>query len=196
MTPTHQDWVGHHQGSHPGPASNSPEQGDGNWASLGCSRTHGVGTPSLAPLGPTLLRRCIQSQWEAVECGAFLKYEQTDLLKAYIRRPPLHIQRESHTMKKRKKGYTFVQLLARLEQEVREERVRGIAEQWYLLPLVLSELCTSGGWSARLVEPFYTCTSTTILLIGVRSSCFFFWFDSLSKVIIVTTYLWVYHLSS
>ena len=46
--------------SHLGPANNPPEQGGGEWAGLGCGRTHGAGAPPLAPLSPTLLRRCIQ----------------------------------------------------------------------------------------------------------------------------------------
>ena len=56
---------------------------------------------------------------EAVACGAFLKYKQTDLLQAYIRGPPLHIQGESYTfLEKKKKGYThLIKLLARLVME-------------------------------------------------------------------------------
>ena len=50
----------HQCGCHLGPASNPPEQGGGEWAGLGCGRTHGAGAPPLAPLSPTLLRRCIQ----------------------------------------------------------------------------------------------------------------------------------------
>jgi hypothetical protein len=44
---------------------------------------------------------------EVVACGSFLKYKQTDLLQAYIRRPPIHIQEASYTyLEKKKKGYT------------------------------------------------------------------------------------------
>jgi hypothetical protein len=45
-------------------------------------------------------------QGEAVACGAFLKYKQTNLLPHYIRRAPPLIWREVHILEKKKKGYT------------------------------------------------------------------------------------------
>jgi hypothetical protein len=43
---------------------------------------------------------------EAVACGAFLKYKQTDVLEAYIRGPPLYIQGSSgHKRAREKKSF-------------------------------------------------------------------------------------------
>ena len=76
----------HQCGSHLGPANNPLEQGDGEWAGPGCGRT----APSSVQ--PHLAQAVHSMLVEAVACGAFLKYEQTDLLKAYKGRSPLHIQ--------------------------------------------------------------------------------------------------------
>jgi hypothetical protein len=39
---------------------------------------------------------------EAVACGTYKKYEQTDLLQAYIRRTPPHIQDITYTFLEKK----------------------------------------------------------------------------------------------
>jgi hypothetical protein len=55
---------------------------------------------------------------EAVACGAFQKYTQTDLLPHYKRRATPHIKGSSYTFEKKKKGYThFCWLLARFVRE-------------------------------------------------------------------------------
>ena len=49
--------------------------------------------------------------------------------------------------------HTFHYLLSQTSQGVREERVRGIAEQQFPLLLVLGKPCTQGGWRVKLVGP-------------------------------------------
>ena len=84
-----------------GPTSNPLEQGSGKWAGPGW---YGRTAPSSSR--PHVAQAVHSMLGEAVACGTYLKYMSNRPSSSYKRSPPPHIQEESYTFEKKKKGYT------------------------------------------------------------------------------------------